>query len=278
MSAAPPLDRPAPTPSSEASGSRGLRLGAIFASAVLAAMLASVPAALRILRQSAAHSMPISALPWHLLALVALATPGCVVSMWVLTQARRGLRLIAGDQSVLAMAGLAWWLVVELGILSLAAAVLRKVTHHHALAGVAFAVFALGSGAFFGLLAWRTTARVGRAGRGFSMAAFGLATASLALGVMISGLRLSRTESATPLTVTLLDAVALAISVLFASPKWIGRLRFLAIVGLPTAALVILVGLTALRFDPELERAVSHAAPLHGLVADLFHLSAPAAP
>jgi hypothetical protein len=278
MSAAPPLDRPAPTPPSDASGSRGLRLGAIFASAVLAAVLASVPAALRSVGQSASPPIPAAALPWHLLALVALATPVCVFSVWVLTHARKGLRLLAGEESIAAMAGLAWWLVVELGILSLAAALFRKVTHHHALAGVTFAVVALGSGAFVGLVAWRTTARVGRAGRGFAKAALGLATLSLALAIVISGLRLSKTEAAAPLTITLLDAVALGISLLLASPTWIGRLRFLTIVGLPTAALLVIVGLTALRFDPELARAVSRTAPLHGLIAEFFHLAAPAAP
>ncbi len=271
MSAAPPLDRLDPSPASEAPRSRGVRLGALFAGSVLAAVVASVPAAFRMLGSNAVAT--VAALPWPWLTLVALGTPIALLSVGLCAQAREGLRLLAGERTRLALSGLLWWLVVELGILALVAAFLRKVTHHHALAVVTVAAFAIASGAALGLFAWRTTARVGRGGPALSKAAFALALMCLVLAIAIASVRLARAEAAAPLTRFFVDAFALGSGALLLSPRVLARARPLAIVGLPAALLVLIVGFTALRFDPELGREVSRVAPLHARVGQLLHLT-----
>lgn len=241
-----------------------LVVGFIVAGAVIAAVASSLPAALRMGEEgSAGRALE----QWIVLS--ALATPLAAAVVVILRRARVGLRLLMGDRASLLAIGVLWWSVIELGLLSIFGAVLRKTTHHHALAGVTFAAFAVASGALVGIFARRTTAIIARGGTSLQKIGLVIAGGAAFVVVMLVGIRTSRAEGLHT-AAALVDVLAFAVMSTIASSKILSRFRPLAIAGVPVAVLVVMVGLTTLRFDPKLRDSLVETAPMHAILIDLF--------
>lgn len=244
-----------------------MRIGHVVAAGVLAAVTASFPASLRMGEEG---SLGRALEQW--LVLSALATPLGILAVAALRRARAGMTLLMGNGAILLYVGVLWWAVIEMGLLGIVGAVLRKTTHHHALAGVTFAVFALASGVIVGLLARRAAMIIARGGHAVLKTGLYIAGAAAFLIVMLVGIKTSRAEGLHT-AAGLVDSLALAVTSAIASSRLLARVRPLAIAGVPVAVLVLMVGLTTLRFDPKLKDSLLETAPIHSLVISLFSSS-----
>lgn len=260
----PPMGEPVHEDDGEVGVSLLLRIGVLIGGGVLSALVASLPAALRL---GGEGSLGTLFTRWLILA--ALCLPLSVSAVAVLRRARVGLREIIGDRAKLLIIGVLWWSVIMVGLLAVVGALLRKVTHHHALAGVTFAFFAVIAGIIVALLARRTTGMLDRGGSRLQRVGLSIVGGC---AVVVVGLVLVRTARATELHAAagLVDAIALSITSIMASSRAFARVKPLAIVGVPVAILVLVVGLTLLRFDPKLHPVLMTGAPLHALILDLF--------
>ena len=259
-----PTGEPFHEDDADAGTSLVLRIGIVIAGGVISAVVGSMPAALRL---GGEGSLVTLLTRWLILS--ALSLPMAVVAVAVLKRARVGLRMLLGERAQLLVIGVLWWSVIMLGLLAVVGAVLRKATHHHALAGVTFAFFAVISGIVVAILARRTTAMLGRGGT--KLQKVGLTIVG-SCAVVVLGLVLVRTGKSTELHAAagMVDAISLSIVALMTSSRAFTKLRPLAVVGLPVAILVLVIGLTLLRFDPKLHPFLAVGAPLHSLVLDLF--------
>jgi hypothetical protein len=259
------MERLAHEPEPDTDGSSiVMRFGFIVAGGVVAALASSLPASLRMGGEgSASRALE----QW--LVLSAVSTPLAVASVAVLRRARVGLRLLAGERASTFAVGVLWWSVIELGLLSLFGALLRKTTHHHALAGVTFSAFAVVTGVVVALFARRTTAMLIRGGAGLLKIGLVIAAACAFLAIMLVGIRTARAEGI-PTAGALVDGLAFAVTTTIASSRLFGRWRPMAIAGVPVAVLLVMVGLTTLRFDPKLQQSLGETAPVHAFVISLF--------
>jgi len=247
-----------------------LRFGSFVGAATLASALATVPAVLR-----AAGSLPSgcgSFEAWA--ALVTAALVPMLVVMWILARAKVGLRALvptASDARVLAL-GVAIWVGLETSVLIVLGALLRATTHHHALAGVTFAVGALLAGTLFAPLA----ARVARAMKGRSAALRAGAWLTLALpvaavAVLARGQSAGLSAAASSIGPRLVDTLAfVGAAALFGLELVPLRRRLLALLGPPVAAIALAVGISALRSHPGLANTLG--APCRLLAAMLARL------
>ena len=241
-----------------------LRVGFVVAGAVLSTVVSSVPAALRMGEEgSAARALQ----QWIVLS--ALGLPACVVAVSVLRRARAGLRLLVGERTTPLAIGVLWWSVVELGLLAVFGALLRKTTHHHALAGVTFAIFALVTGVLVGVFAHRAASMIARGGTSVQKVGLVVAGGAGFLVLLLIGVRTSRADGLHTAAL-LVDALAVAVTATVASSRLLLRFRALAIAGVPAAVLVLMVGLTTLRFDPRLGESLVESAPVHAAIIELI--------
>lgn len=259
------MERLAHEPEPDSDGSSiVMRFGFIVAGGVVSAIASSLPAALRM---GEGGSAPRALEQW--LVLSAVSTPLAVAAVAVLRRARIGLRLLAGERASLFAVGVLWWSVIELGLLSIFGALLRKTTHHHALAGVTFSAFAVVTGVIVALFARRTTTMLARGGTGLPRIGLAIAAVCAFLGIMLVGIRTARAEELHTAG-ALVDALAFAVTTTIASSRLFGRWRPMAIAGVPVAVLLVMVGLTTLRFDPKLQQSLGEIAPIHAFVIGLF--------
>ena len=248
-------------PDPDAEGSLVIRIGSIVGGGVLVALASGFPAALRVTGDAAAvRGIEL----W--LVLTGIATPLGVLAVAVVRRARVGIRLLLADRGWVLAMGILWWGVIELGLLAVFAALLRKTTHHHGLAGVTFSAFAVGSGIVTALFAFNATrAAATHASRIGLFVAAGAAFLALA----IVGVRTSRADDMHTASL-LLDAFAFAGATVLASSRSFIRFRGAALGGLPVAVLAIVVGLTLLRLVPEIQTTLLQTAPMHALVLEVF--------
>jgi hypothetical protein len=258
------MDRLAPEASADGEA-LVMRVGRTFGKGVVAAVTSTLPAALRM---GDGASIGGALAGW--IVLCALATPLAIVAVFVIKRARVGLQMIAGDRASLFVLGVVWWSVTELGLLSLFGALLRKTTHQHALAGVTFAAFAAVTGALVGLFAKRTMSLLARSGAGVQKTALVVAGGAAFVILMLVGLRTSRAEGIHT-AAALVDVLSLTVATAIASSRMFDRYRPLAIGGVPAAILLVMVGLTTLRFDPKVGEALPETAPLEAAMIDLLH-------
>lgn len=236
------------------------RFGTVVGAGVLAAIIASVPATLRIGDGGLAmRAMEV----WGSLA--ALASPLAVLGVGVLRRARAGVRIAVGPHGALLAGAVLWFCVLELGVLGAFGALLRAKTHHHGLAGVTFALFALASGLVMALLAWRGARALGRADETVQRGALGVAALASFLAVVLVGVRLARSPELGT-AAALVDGIALAVAVFFASSHALARVKALAIAGVPVAAVVLVLGLSTVRGQPQLEADIARVAPIHAVM------------
>jgi FtsH-binding integral membrane protein len=258
-----PIERLAREPEPEADTSIILRVGRTVGEGVAAAVISALPGALRMGEEA---SVLRALEQWIVLG--ALGTPIAVTAVLVIKRARVGLHMLAGDRANVLALGVLWWSVIELGLLSLFGAVLRKTTHQHALAGVTFAAFAIVTGAFVGLLAKRTTSSIARGGPVAQKSALLVAGGAAFVAVMLIGVRTSRAEGLHT-AAALVDVLALAVTSTVASSRAFDRYRPLAIAGVPSAIFILMVGFTTLRFDPRLDEVLPETAPVHAAMLQL---------
>jgi len=241
-----------------------MRFGTVVGGGVMAAVAASLPAELRI---GDGGSVFRAFSQW--LALAALLTPMGVFVVAVFRRAKVGLKILAGEQAPLYAAGALWWAVLELGFLAVVGAVLRAKTHHHGLAGVTFAIVALVSGLVVGLLAVRGVRMLAKMPPAGHRTALGIVGMCCFSAIVLVGVRTARAEGLHTAS-ALVDALALTVAAAIASTRPFTRLRPLAMIGVPFAAAILLLGIATVRAEPDLPTVLADAAPVHAWVLGLF--------
>lgn len=235
------------------------RFGTAVGAGVVVALLASLPAALRVVRDGQGPSLPLA-----LAALAALALPASVLAVGLVRRLRVGLR-VAGvsGKSAFGTAVLAFS-VVLMGTLSIVGAVLRAKTHHHGLAGTTFALVALVVGIFSGLLAARVGRVLAAASSGARRGAFVVALLAAFGTLALVGLR---TANATdlPTAHVLVDLLALVVSAAVLSSPLLARAKGLALAGVPAAVAVAMLGISTLHARPALAASIAARAQAHAV-------------
>lgn len=253
-----------PLEDGDAATSPVTRVGTVVGAGVVAALLASLPAELRV---GSGGSVGRALQQW--LALSALLLPVAVLLVAVFRRARVGLRLIAGDRAPLVFAATLWWAILELAVLAVFGAVLRAKTHHHGLAGVTFAVAALASGVVLALLTVRGASMVARLPPSAHRVALVVAAASAVLAVVLIGFRTSRAEGMHT-AAALLDTIVLVAAAAVGSTRAATRSKPFALVGVPLAVAIALFGVATVRAQANLSELLAAAAPLQVWILRLF--------
>ncbi len=245
-----------------------LHFGSAAAVSALGAAAATLPSGLRVNDSGAAATCGALAV-W--VALVSAAFVPMLGAVLLLRSARGGLRILAVPSALPNLAAFALWLLLESAVLFLLGAILRATTHHHALAGVTFAIAAVVCGALSMLVARRVVGLY-RAGSVRVRALLGAAALVLALGFALLASRFSHTGGArlaASLGPSLVDGFAFFIAAGFASRTAFARIRVLSLLGPPLAVTVLLLGFSALRSCPTLAEAIDEQAPAFAPIARL---------
>lgn len=253
---------PPRSPEPDGGSSRVTRFGTVVGAGLVSAVFSSLPAELRM---GDGGSMARAWTTWLVLSSVVLPL-GVLVAL-VFRRARVGLRLLAGDRvTPLALAALVW-VAGELLLLSTFGALLRANTHHRGLAGVTFAIFAVTSGLAMAVVAARFTRSVG--GLGPSWERLGVLAGGLVVFALlvVAGVRGSALPDL-PTSAWLVDGLALSVAAAIASSPTFARARLFALVSVPVAAGVLLIGLSLLRMDPVVRESLVRHAPLHARLMD----------
>src|SRR5262249_44111075 len=150
-------------------------------------------------------------------------------------------KALGGDAAT--ATALAGWIALVLAELSAWGALLRATTHHHALAGVTFAIVGvvLASGAAVVLARFLAIARAATAPGRRALAAAALA---VILASLVFLARLARTAGSPG---ALVDGLAIATAAGFASSPALASRRVLALLGPPVLVLVLALGISMLR-------------------------------
>jgi hypothetical protein len=196
-----------------------------------------------------------------------------VGSVVVLRGAREALRAFAGPGAGLRAFGVGFWLATTFVSLSLFGRVLRSTTHHHALAGVTFAIGALVVAAGLGLASARIVGIAAKAPPVARVVFLGLLAALAGLGLVYVGLHFVRAAShdaaSYAVAGTVVDVAAFALAAVFASRRVRVARRALAMVGPPVAVAVAALGLTMLH-DASLRDAIDARAPAYAAVTGVL--------
>jgi hypothetical protein len=238
-----------------------VRFGAIIGAGVVAASLASIPAALRV-----APAVPSEGLVDVWLALVACALLPAIAGVAVLRAAREGLRAFGGPGASARALGFVVWATATFGAMAVLGALLRATTHHHGLAGVTFAIFALAAAIALALVVRRFVTMADGAGPGVRSLLAGIAVGVIGVTLALTGVGLARAApSKSPLPPStgalFVDLLALAIATGFLSRATFARGHVLALLGLPFAAGMFTLGLSFLHRSAILATAIAESAP-----------------
>lgn len=229
-------------------------LGGLIGAATLAALGAALPGTLR----AAAEGEGLFA-SWALLA-GAWMVPTLVL-VPVFRAARAGVRGLAVDGGRERIAAAAVWFGGVIALLATLGAFLRRTTHHHALAGVTFAIGSVVLAVLLALFAARAASwaqRARAAGRGGTGLAVLLALASVE-GLVIA--RLVPASLASDARAVAVDGAVATLSLTLATARWIETRRPIALLAPPLGVACLMV---ALRSNPP--AWVGHA-PLVGAAA-----------
>ncbi|MCL2449597.1 MAG: hypothetical protein FWD17_11675 [Polyangiaceae bacterium] len=256
-----------------------LRLGTAVGLGAGAALACVLPATLRV----AAVSPEGGPRVWITLGAAALLPMiGAVV---VLRGARDGLRAFGlhaeaeGDWTPRSEAaerraiGIALWLATLLILLSVFGGLLRATTHHHALAGVTYAIGALFLAIASALGCARIVAILDAASEGTRRVASGtlaVVTAAALAWVAVRFLRAATVDEASASAASVVvDILAFSLAAGFAArPSFAGR-RALALVGPPVAITVLVLGLITI-YGGTLRTAIDDRAPAYSAIVDLL--------
>jgi hypothetical protein len=244
-----------------------MRFGTAVGLAAAAALTCSFPATMRVSSVVASEG---TARVW--VALAAAALGPMVAAVVVLRGAREGLRAFAGPGSALRAFGVALWLASLLVGLSLFGGVLRATTHHHALAGVTFAVGAVALAAGSGVVCARIISILRGAPQGvrriLAVALGFMACAAVAwVGLGFMRAAASSDDPSSAAAGTVVDVLAFALAALFGARRSFVARRPLALLGPPVAVVLLAVGASTLR-DAPLRDAIEERAPAYASAAD----------
>ena len=223
------------------------RIGNAAFAATLAAALSSLPAAVRIAEAGQSFVMA-----WSLLGAIALVPMAALVPIF--RAAREGLRAFDGEGARERIGGFALWAGAVAVVLARFAAILRAKTHHHALAGVTFAIGAIVAAVVLGLFALRAV-RWARRGGVAHAAVAGLAAVVITV-LLVQSVPAGLSPSARAAAI---DGTAAMVALLVSASRTLEARRNLTVLGGPIAALFVILALFS---SHELRLAVS-IAPLH---------------
>lgn len=203
------------------------------------------------------------------MALAAIAMPIAVLFVGVLRRAKSGAQLVAGDRIEVVASAVLAWTTLQILFTGFFASLLRKHTHHHGLAGVTFAIGALVCGIFLALLVRRVMTKLASMPPAAHRIALVITALMTFLVIIVAGVRTAPAEDLST-AAGLIDALALAIACGIASSRLLARQRPLAIAGVPTAAIVLVIGLGSLHGNVSLREALAKSAPIHGMLLSVF--------
>jgi len=255
----PPSQPPPPDPPQ---ASRLTQFGSAVGVALVASVLASGPAALRVTSSLEARGI------WPGLAAATLVP--MIVSVLTLRQARVGLRAFSLGDGRKRSWSLFLWVGFVFFTLLIFGAPLRATTHHHALAGATFALLT-GIAAIvlvpislrLGSIAARWQEEKRRVLLGALVAV--LLAVALALMLVLARILPGGASGATPaVSANLVDVLAFAMAALLASRPEFEARRTLALFGPPVAAALFIFGVRYLTASPSIGTTVEQRAPAFG--------------
>jgi hypothetical protein len=240
------------------------RFGTAFGVAALGASLAAIPAAIRIGAADAPACGTMNA--WMVLAGVGVGP--MLAAIVVLRGARVGLKAFGGPGADTRLAAFVLWAFLLLGSLIALGALLRATTHHHALAGVTFAIGAVVVALALALVALRLGAMVSPLTPGTRRVLYA-AGAAVLLGLctfVANRFRAGGSLGTGLLGVSIVDFLAFGIVATFGSRPELVERRLLALLGPPAVATLLVVGISAFRACPPMLEATKGHAPLYSRV------------
>ena len=236
------------------------RAGSLLGAGTLAALLGAVPAAVRVAQAGAG---PFRA--W--IALGACALGPMVALIAFARSAREGAKTITDGDAPLVSWGIAIWAMTTFLALAALGALLRATTHHHGLAGVAFAFGGLVVGGGLALVARRLMEMARGAdpwGRAALVTSIAAALLCAIVGVVFRVARAGGTDLASS---SLVDVLAFVVAAAALSRQTFARVTWLALGGPPLAAGMFGLGWALLGRDPALLEAIRLYAPLFARIA-----------
>ncbi len=268
----PTLPPPPPDPSRDASRDAGLpvtRFGTLAGVGAAGAMACAFPAALHL----AGALSPGESLGRVWIGLTVAALLPMIAVVAVLGRAREGRRAFAGPGAGSFAFGVVMWVVLLGFALALLGSALRATTHHHALAGVTFALCALALAA--GLAAvcarfagWLDALPPGP--RRTIRIAVSVGMWAAAVWLALGCARAQSHDAASAAQVqTLLDVTAFLLAAALAARQALVVRRALALVGPPAVVVIFAVGVPVLRSEPFRE-VLSEKAPAFAVAAELL--------
>jgi hypothetical protein len=243
-----------------------LRFGGALGAGALGALIAAMPATLRI--ESLGETCSRGG-TWALLSAVTIVPMSTAIVG--LRRARTGLVALGKRHSIALATTSVLWLASTFVSLTALGSLLRALTHHRALGGVVFA----GSGLFSALALALVCTRLSNIVLGLPRAVrwgVGILGGSL-LGFAAAVVRTKMAHGSGPSLSTLdsaklVDGLAFTLSALLASASPLVSRRTLALLGPPLAVVIVVLGVSALFACPVLRDTVEEKAPLFsGLVA-----------
>ncbi len=246
-------------------GSRVIRFGSAVTAVLLSSVIATLPAALRITPSLASSCSR----PAGWLALLAIAFVPLLVATVGLRHAFRAIRLFDRRAVPAGVVAALLWGVTTLGALTVLGAVLRATTHHHGLAGVAFAGTGVVIAALLALVSARVVAWALRASPRLRWTVLVLGVAALGAGVAAFVRILGHGDGAPALAADIAAFVVAATFGAGAFPRRSHPSLPLALAGPPLAAVVLVVGCGVLRTSAPLREMVQASAPVLGSVMSL---------
>lgn len=246
-----------------------MRFGAAVSAVVLAATIATMPAAVRIAPPLAPACGGFSV--W--VALVALAIPPLAVATVLFRHAVAALRLFDGRSVVTGVMTALVWGASTFVVLTALGGVLRATTHHHGLAGVTFATGGFVAAGMLALVAHRFVSWAHAAPWILRWLVVGAVGSSFGVTVAFLGRALGRSDAAGAVAV---DVLAFTFAAAFGAGAFPHRSQpFVpfAVAGPPVAAILLVVGFATLGASPSLRVALDEEAPLVSPVLDLMRES-----
>jgi choline-sulfatase len=244
-----------------------VRVGTAVGAGTLAALVASLPAAMRV---GASGELGTAR---SLVALAAAALVPMIAAVAVARGASGGLRAYAGPGAGLRGFGLALFLSTMFVGLSVFGSVLRATTHHHGLAGVTFALGALFLAVGDALVCARVVSIVKALSppvRRIVVPSILAGAAIVVFGVIVRFVKAaSHDEASYAAAGTVVDVLAFLLAAIFASRPWLAGRRPLAWVGPPVAVVVLAFGIGVLR-DAAVRDAVATKAPAFAPMVDML--------
>ncbi|MGH7440960.1 MAG: hypothetical protein ACRENE_35245, partial [Polyangiaceae bacterium] len=249
------------------SASLVIRFGTVAGVGTAGALACSLPAALRLL-----PGLGEAESPGHVwLALASAALLPMMAAVVVLGLAREGSRAFGGEGAAFAY-GVSMWLVLLVVGLSVFGRLLRATTHHHALAGVTFALGGLGLALGTAVVCARVVTILRSAPAWPRRVLSAALTVSLGAALLMVALGCARASWHDPSSAaevgTLVDVFAFVVSAGYAARSATVVRRIFALVGPPSVVVVLAVGLPALRWEP-LREAMRDRAPVLEVAAQL---------